>query len=267
MVLEMFFTINKHQIYLEDQGKPDAPVVLLLHHGLGAVRAWKAQIPVLVEHGWRVIAYDRWGYGKSDPRPGLALPDFAPDLADLEELIALLQIEKLALVGHSDGGKIAMLYTLRHPEKVSRLLLVSTHIYVEEKMGIGIQDVRQNYLEDADFRGKMHKIHGDKADQVFDNWFEGWLAVGKQPDQSWDMRPAIGNIACPVLVIQGREDEHATPQHARDIAAAIPTAQLRLVDGVGHMLPQEAEEVFNVEMLAFLGEETGIPRLMEVSDV
>jgi len=245
-------SVNGHKIYLEDHGSPDAPVVVLLHHGLGAVRSWKAQIPALGGRGWRVIAYDRWGYGKSDPRPSLSLPDFAPDLADLEQLLANLQINKLALVGHSDGGKIAMLYTLRHPQKVSRIILVSTHIYVEEKMGLGIQEVRQNYAQDTDFRGKMHKVHGSKADQVFANWFDGWLAVGNHPGEYWDMRPAIGEIACPVMVVQGLQDEHASPQHARDIAAAIPGAQLWLVPGVGHMLPQEADELFNGRMLAFL---------------
>lgn len=263
----MYFAIHGHQIYVEDWGAPGAPVVLLLHHGLGAVRAWKAQIPVLVKHGWRVIAYDRWGYGKSDSRPGLALPDFTPDLADLEGLIALLGIEKLALVGHSDGGKIAMLYTLRHSDRVSCLLLVSTHIYVEKKMGAGIQEVRHNYYQDADFRDKMHKVHGDKADQVFEHWFEGWLAVGKYSGQGWDMRPEISQIACPVLVMQGLLDEHATPQHARDIAAAIPGAQVRLVPGVGHMLPQDAEDLFNSEMLAFLAANRESLGSMEVIDV
>lgn len=249
---ERFVSLNGRTIYVEDQGPPGGPVVLLLHHGLGAVRAWKAQIPVLVARGWRVVAYDRWGYGKSDPRPRLDLPDFAADVADLEQLIANLNLDKLALVGHSDGGKIAMLYSLRHPERVTRMLLASTHIYIEEKMGVGIQGVRQDYTRDADFRGKMHRVHGEKADQVFENWFEGWLAVGNQPGEEWDMRPAISRIACPVLVLQGLEDEHATSQHARDLAAAIPGAQLRLVPGAGHMLPQEAEEVFNAAMLAFL---------------
>ncbi len=259
---ERFVSLNGRTIYVEDQGPPGGPVVLLLHHGLGAVRAWKAQIPVLVARGWRVVAYDRWGYGKSDPRPRLDLPDFAADVADLEQLIANLNLDKLALVGHSDGGKIAMLYSLRHPERVTRMLLASTHIYIEEKMGVGIQGVRQDYTRDADFRGKMHRVHGEKADQVFENWFEGWLAVGNQPGEEWDMRPAISRIACPVLVLQGLEDEHATSQHARDLAAAIPGAQLRLVPGAGHMLPQEAEEVFNAAMLAFLEADNELsPRL------
>ena len=67
------------------------------------------------------------------------------------------------------------------------------------------------------------------------------------------MRPVINQIACPCLVVQGLEDEHATPQHARDMAAAIPDAELWLVPGAGHMLPQDFSEEFNQRMLKFLG--------------
>ena len=68
------------------------------------------------------------------------------------------------------------------------------------------------------------------------------------------MRPTINQIACPTLIVQGLDDEHATAQHARDIAAAIPGAELWLVPGAGHMLPQDFPEEFNQRMLKFLGE-------------
>ena len=66
------------------------------------------------------------------------------------------------------------------------------------------------------------------------------------------MRPLLAGISCPALVIQGEQDEHATPQHARDIAAAIPGAELWLLPGAGHMLPQEAAERFNPRLIEFL---------------
>jgi pimeloyl-ACP methyl ester carboxylesterase len=67
------------------------------------------------------------------------------------------------------------------------------------------------------------------------------------------MRPLLGGITCPTLVIQGEQDEHASPQHARDIAAAIPGAGLWLLPGTGHMLPQEADECFNSRLIEFIG--------------
>jgi pimeloyl-ACP methyl ester carboxylesterase len=66
------------------------------------------------------------------------------------------------------------------------------------------------------------------------------------------MRPVLEKIACPTLVVQGMEDEHATPQHARDIAAGIPGAELWLDPGTAHMLPQERAEVFNRKVVEFL---------------
>ena len=68
------------------------------------------------------------------------------------------------------------------------------------------------------------------------------------------MRPQLKDIRCPALIIQGSEDEHATVQHARDLADAIPDAKLWIVDGGKHMLPQEKVELFNQRMLEFLDE-------------
>ena len=84
---------------------------------------------------------------------------------------------------------------------------------------------------------KVFKLaHGEKYEAVFHNWFDGW-----QHDEfrCWDMRPILGQISCPSLIVQGEADEHATPQHAKDIAEAIPGAELWLVQGARHMLPQE----------------------------
>ena len=61
--------VNGHNLHVEQYGPENGPAVVLLHHGLGSVQAWKAQTQALVQAGYRVVVYDRWGYGKSDPRP------------------------------------------------------------------------------------------------------------------------------------------------------------------------------------------------------
>ena len=66
--------------------------MILLHHGLGSVQAWQEQIPALLQAGCRVMVYDRWGYGRSSPRPALDLPTFAADVADLRALLRQLDI-------------------------------------------------------------------------------------------------------------------------------------------------------------------------------
>jgi pimeloyl-ACP methyl ester carboxylesterase len=241
--------INGHDLNVETYGPANGQAVLLLHHGLGSVRAWKASIPALADAGLRVIAYDRWGYGKSDPRAELGQPYFAADQADLLSLLAELQPGQATLVGHSDGGTIALYFAAAHAEWVAKLVVVAAHIYVEPKMQPGMEMIRAMYENDPDFQRKFRRQHGEKAEQVFQSWYSGWF---KTDNLSWDMRPLLGGITCPTLVVQGELDEHSSPQHARDIAAAIPGAGLWLLQGTGHMLPQEAEECFNSHLIEFI---------------
>jgi pimeloyl-ACP methyl ester carboxylesterase len=249
--------VNGHHIFVETHGAVKNQPVVLLHHGLGALRSWKGQTPVLAEAGLRVIAYDRWGHGKSDPRPTFAMPYFKEDLADLERLLDKLGVHQAALIGHSDGGKIAMYFAAASPQRVTCLVIVAAHIYIETKMQPGIEGVRSDYEQDFRFREKMRRVHGDKAKALFQGWYEGWT---KPEYLAWDMRPLIHKIACPTLVVQGLEDEHATPNHARDIAAAIPNAELWLVPGAGHMLPQDCAQEFNRRVIEFIRRKTSDER-------
>ncbi len=241
--------INGHNLNVEQYGRENGPGVVLLHHGLGSIMAWRGQIPALIEAGYHVIAYDRWGYGGSDARPGLDLPGFAADIADLQNLLDQLGVSRTALVGHSDGGTIALYYAAQYPDQVTCLVIVAAHIYVEAKMEPGILGIQQAYAADEHFRMGLRYTHGEKYESVFHNWFNGWH---RTESLSWDMRLIINQIRCPALIVQGDGDEHATPQHAKDIAEAIRGADLWLIPGARHMVPQEDAEVFNPRLLHFL---------------
>lgn len=244
------FDINGHLISVQTEGPEDGPAVVMLHHGLGAVRSWKEQIPVLSAAGYRVVAYDRWGHGESSPREVWSMPYFKQDLADFQSILEQLELEQFAMIGHSDGGKIAMYYTVDHPNRVTSLVIVSAHIYIEPKMDLGIQSVRNDFEQDLKFQRKMQRVHGHNSQALFWGWFNGW---NDPAARDWDMRAAIKHISCPTLVVQGLEDEHATPRHAQNIAAAIPASELYLLPGAGHMLLQDFPEQFNRQMLDFLG--------------
>jgi pimeloyl-ACP methyl ester carboxylesterase len=241
--------VNGHKLYIEQAGPENGPAVVLLHHGLGSVRAWRGQVPILAEAGFRVVTYDRWGYGESDSRPGLDVPSFSTDVKDLECLLELIGIQHTALIGHSDGGTIALYFSAEQPKKVSCLVTVAAHIYIETKMEPGILGLKQAFELDERFRLGMQYAHGEKFVEVFQNWYESWY----QPDMlAWDMRNLLGKIICPALIIQGDADEHATPQHAMDIAGSIAGADLWLIPGAKHMLPQENTAEFNIKILRFL---------------
>jgi pimeloyl-ACP methyl ester carboxylesterase len=252
--------INGHTLYVEQYGPAAGSAVVLLHHGLGSVRAWREQTPALVEAGYHVVAYDRWGYGGSDPRPSLDVPGFDDDLADLEILLAKLELEKVALVGHSDGGTIALYMAARNPDRVSCLVTVAAHIYVEPEMQPGILGIRQAFETDKHFRKGMQYAHGEKFEAVFNHWFDGWYQA---ESLTWDMRPLLARVGCPTLVVQGEQDEHATPQHARDIASEITGAELWLVPNANHMLAQEQPALFNARLLQYLNVHVGIQTSQE----
>lgn len=249
--------INNRDLHVETYA-PQTPIksnregrypVIFLHHGLGSTHAWRAQAPAFSAAGYRVILYDRWGYGKSEARPYLSVPSFEDDLSDLRTVLEILEIQRTILIGHSDGGSIGLYYAARFPEQVHALVTVAAHIYLEPKMEPSVQGIRQALENDQRFRKGLQRTHGEKYESTFYNWFNGWYSPATL---DWDMRPLLSGIQCPTLVIQGEEDEHATLQHAIDIAENIPGAELWLVSNVKHMLPQEIPEEFNHRVLSFL---------------
>ncbi len=244
-------TVHGHRLHLEMHGPTDGPAVVLLHHGLGSTAAWRHQIPVLTQAGYRVMAYDRWGYGASDPRPRLDVPHFTQDVLDLAALLDALHLPQVALVGHSDGGNVALGFAAAYPQRVVAVVAVAAHIYVEPKTRLGIEQIHRSYRNDPGFRRGLQRVHHGRGEAVFRLWYTAWT----QPHLiRWDARPRLRSVTCPVLVVQGDQDEHATPQHARDLADALPQAKLVIVPGGRHMLPQEAPEAFNPLLLDFLAE-------------
>jgi pimeloyl-ACP methyl ester carboxylesterase len=241
--------INKHCLYVETHGSDNGLPVLLLHHGLGSVKAWKGQVRAFVGAGYRVIAYDRWGYGGSDPRDHLSMPYFEQDLSDLETLLDFFGLDQVALIGHSDGGTISLYYAAQNPARVACMVVTAAHIYVEPKMIPGIQGIQQAFINDVRMQVGLERLHGDKANAVFQGWYQGWT---KPEYLDWNIRPLLSGITCPTLVVQGINDEHATPKHAEDIVSAIPGAKLWLEPGAAHMLPQDIPEEFNRKVISFL---------------
>jgi pimeloyl-ACP methyl ester carboxylesterase len=243
------FAVAGHGLHWERTGDPAHPAVVLLHHGLGSTRAWKAQIADFAARGWQVLAYDRWGYGRSAARPALDLPGFGTDVDDLAALLDDRGLRRAALVGHSDGGTIALYFAARFPERVTALVTVAAHIYLEASMLPGMLGIHRAFENDLRFRQGLQRAHGDNAESVFRNWYQGWVRPGHL---DWDMRPMLAGVRCPAFVIQGELDEHATPQHARDLAEHVAHGELWLVPGAGHMLPQDMPAAFNRRVLEFL---------------
>lgn len=224
---------------------------MLLHHGLGSTQSWRHQIPDLVQAGYRVLAVDRWGYGESDPRSAFR-EGFL--FEDAEEMIALLhrrEIRSASLIGHSDGGSIALIMAARAPHLIRSITVAAAHIYFEPKMAEGLKMLAEQVTQDP-LHAALQREHGSKAAGLTQAWLNHWIKLETFTPPLIDL---LGEVTCPALVIQGEEDEHATPQHARDLAAHLLKAELWLVPGVDHMVPQRIPERFNQRVLQFLKHE------------
>jgi pimeloyl-ACP methyl ester carboxylesterase len=169
----------------------------------------------------------------------------------LAALLDTLGLAQVALVGHSDGGTIALYFAARHPQRVRALVTVAAHVYVDPTMQPGMEALRQVYERSEAFRRALDRTHAGRGDAVFEMWYQGW----HRPEvRNWDARPLLRHVEAPTLVVQGTADEYAPPSHAEAIAAALPNARLALVPEAPHTLPQEHAAAFNTLLLDFLAD-------------
>lgn len=240
--------IHDHQLYWERYGDPSDPLILMLHHGLGSIRSWRRQIPAFLQGQWQVLLYDRWGYGRSYRRPSFQDGYLLDDTAEAFLLLDTLGIEDLALLGHSDGGTIALLMASQQPERINAIVVVAAHIYFEPPMAAGLELIAQSISDPRVLTG-LKREHGDRALPLVDAWLSHWRSADPA---SLSMRPLLADVACPTLVIQGELDEHATAQHAIDIAEGVQNGDLWLIPDVKHMPPSEIPDLFNQRVLDYL---------------
>ena len=216
-------------------GKQDRPLVVFLHEGLGSVAMWK-DFPQALCDGANVrgLVYSRPGYGRSTPRAAAERwsANFMHAQAHevLPALLAALDVkEKPWLLGHSDGGSIALLYASRFPDSVVGLVVVAPHLMVEEYGLASIWAAREAYAR-TDLKEKLARYHDD-VDSAFKGWSDIWLDPGFA---AWTIEAELPSITCPILAIQGLDDEYGTLEHIHGIARRLPQTELLKLAECGH---------------------------------
>jgi len=243
-----FLTATGHQIYFEQLGR--GPTVLLLHDATGSHRAWRRQIPVLVDAGYRVIAYDRHGFGQSDPLPFWSLTYLQDSVAELLDLLDKLTVGRTALLGHSDGATISLMAAAQQPERIAAVVAAAPHIWFDERrLHTGFETFSATTGASDRFWRAMARAHGAMAQQVVQRWQARWLDPAFR---SWDARHHLPHVQCPVLVIHGADDIFFPVEHSQTIADQISDSQLLLLPGLGHAPHRQAPELFNRHALEFL---------------
>lgn len=231
----------------------NAATIVFLHEGLGSAKQWR-DFPKRIADatGRNAIAYSRLGYGGSDPvelpRPLTYMQDEA--MAFLPALLDTLGIETAVLIGHSDGGSIALVHAaLDGGERVEGIILEAPHVFVEDVSIASIAKAREAY-EKGDLREKLAKYHGANVDVAFRGWNDAWLDPGFR---SWNLEEYLPRITVPTLVIQGEDDPYGTRAQVDAITSQVSgRVEALLLPKCGHAPHRDQAEATETAMVAFL---------------
>jgi pimeloyl-ACP methyl ester carboxylesterase len=244
-----------------NRDRADAPLLVFLHEGLGSLSMWRDFPQRLCDAlGWRGLVWSRPGYGRSTPRAADELwdIDFMHRQAHevLPALLDALQIdpahEPLWLFGHSDGASIALLYAARFPQQPAGLIVLAPHILVEPVTIDSIERARQAYRAGG-LRERLARHH-DEPDSAFWGWNRIWL---HPPFRDWSIEDEIGSIRCPVLAVQGLDDEYGTLEQIRGIARRVRQARLLELPDCKHSPHRDHPDLLVAAVRTFVREATG----------
>ena len=253
-----FATLPGRHLWYLDSGGAGTPVVLL-HAASGSSLMWERQLPALRSAGYRVIAFDRVGWGKSELDDG-AQPGTAAD--DLQGLIAQLHVDRFHLVGTAAGGFVAFDYALSFPERLRSVTVANSvgGVQDEEYLALGrrLRPSPQFEALPVEIRevGPAYRA-SDAAGTA--RWTE--LSRQSRPGRPLPSPQTFKNrvtfarletIRVPTLLISGGADMYAPPPVMRLFAARIRGAETLAVADAGHSTFWEQAERFNRSLLAFM---------------
>jgi pimeloyl-ACP methyl ester carboxylesterase len=227
--------------------------VVLLHEGLGSVAMWKGFETALAQATRaRVLVYSRPGYGQSTPRaPDEAWgPDFMHRQA-LDVLPALLErleiTQPVTLVGHSDGGSIALIAAAAFPQRVSSVVTLAPHTHVEAICISAIEDLDRAYAQGG-LRASLARYHAD-PDSAYHGWRNAWL---NPAFRDWNLYDEVARIGCPMLAMQGLSDTYGSMEQIHGIQRRAPQTQLLEIPDCAHSPHRDQPHVVLSAIAAFM---------------
>lgn len=270
-----YVTLDGSRIRYVEAGT--GPAVLFIH-GFGAsLYAWRHTLPPVAAAGFRAIAYDNRGFGFSDkPASGYSNAAYTRLVV---ALLDSLHVSDAVLVGHSMGGAIAAAVALAAPDRVRGLVLIDAAGF-GTRWPLALRVARWPLLgalatalrSRSSTAGVLWSTYGDPA-KLTKQDLDQYYAPVPDPDYGRAMRRTLeqfhfddlvgqlGGVIQPTLVIWGGADRWIPPAIGRRMAAEFPRAAFVLVPRAGHAAPEEAPDVVNPALIAFLKQ--GLPHVPE----
>jgi 3-oxoadipate enol-lactonase len=256
------------RLYYEEHGAGE-PLVLVPGFGTG-LWIWYRQIPAFAER-FRVIAFDPRGVSRSDQRDGgpFGIPSHADDVA---ALLSALGVERAHVLGASFGGFVAQEFALRHPGRTRSLVLCCTSFggprhcppapetlsAIASTKGLNTEErVRQNLL--LAFSPSYVEREREEVERVISLRAENPVPESAYTRQlqaalEFDAESRVSGISAPTLVITGDADVIVPHENSFNLAARIPGARLRVVEGGSHTFFIERADEFNRAVIEFIEE-------------
>lgn len=241
-----------YKFFCASQDFQKVETIILLHDSLGCTALWR-DLPEQLAQELRcnVLVYDRIGYGQSQSleSSNRSKDYLKKEAIFLSNLLQVLSIEKVSVVGYSDGGSIALLFGALFKEKCQAIVCVAGHIFVEQVTLDGIAKMKQ-YFYASSLGKRLEKYHGDKVETLFKAWVDTWSS----PEyRDWSIEHLMHDIDCPVLFMQGDKDEYGSlEQLTRTLDKVKGVSQAKVLNGVTHAVFKEAAEQAKEQIVSFL---------------
>ncbi len=242
-------------------GDDSKPLIVFLHEGLGSLAMWKdfpQQLCAAAHCCGLVIS--RPGYGQSTPLPAGTRwsCDFLERQA-LEVLPAALaalgvdaSVQPLWLLGHSDGASIALMYAAAFPANVAGLVALAPHCFVEDQTVASIAALQTPEVR-SPLLARLARYHR-ASERVFDAWSSIWLAAAFR---SWSITDRMRRIGCPVLAVQGLDDEYGSLEQIRSIARAVAGTRLLELAACGHSPHRDQPQALVAAVCSWINHKEG----------
>jgi len=244
---------TRYEIRWHRYGRHGRPVLVFLHEGLGCVEMWKTFPQRLAgPAGCDAFVFSRSGYGASDPHPLPWKLNFmhTQALHVLPKILAAAGIGTYILIGHSDGGSIALIHAGgRHPVPgLKAVVTEAAHVFCEPVTLASIRAARTAYVSGG-LKEKLAVYHGNNTENAFWGWNRAWL---HPKFVHWDIQKFLPRIQVPLLALQGTDDPYGTPAQLTAIQKKVVHADTRLIPDCGHAPHIQLSDRVLADMSAFI---------------
>ena len=267
-----FAEVAGARVHYRDQGRQDAPAVVLVHGFASSLHTWEDWVELLGDD-YRIISLDLPAFGLTGPNEsGEYGADYYAELVG--ELADELSLDTFSLGGNSMGGEVAWRYALNNPDRLENLLLVDAAGYSTEGEGESIfitlarypvlDRIPRHITPRSAIRGLVESAYADDSlvtDEVVERYYDllrredNREAIVKRMQSLPESREdEIPELEVPTLVMWGDQDTWIPPEHAERFADDIPGAELVTYEGVGHVPMEEAPETTAPDVAEFLEE-------------